>query len=184
MSIIYWYYHTKYNSDSALRFSKLQWIIEQKLSVVIMTSLPVRSIQNLVISSSHQILMLCSTVEENRKTIFEYIYSAKSLPDPEVVRRSYVPRKNLRFSLFIITAILGTAVAEWLSAWLVEQEVRGSIPGLATWIFRDWFSLASKSRYGWNTAGNIYFHFKFFAPSPFGTGQLSPGTVNEIKHDL
>ena len=76
--------------------------------------------------------MLCSTVEENRKTIFEYIYSAKSLPDPEVVRRSYVPRKNLRFSLFIITAILGTAVAEWLSAWLVEQEVRGSIPGLAT----------------------------------------------------
>ena len=25
-------------------------------------------------------------------------------------------------------------VAEWLSSWLAEQEVRGSIPGLATWI--------------------------------------------------
>ena len=29
---------------------------------------------------------------------------------------------------------LGAAVAEWLSSWLAEQEVRGSIPGLATWI--------------------------------------------------
>ena len=27
---------------------------------------------------------------------------------------------------------LGAAVAEWLSSWLVEQEVRGSIPRLAT----------------------------------------------------
>ena len=39
--------------------------------------------------------------------------------------------------------------AEWLSSWLTEQEDRGSIPGLATWIFRDWLSPASKSRYGW-----------------------------------
>ena len=46
----------------------------------------------------------------------------------------------------------GAAVAEWLSYWLAEQEDRGSIPGLATWIFRDWLSPASKSRYGWNTA--------------------------------
>ena len=29
-----------------------------------------------------------------------------------------------------------------------EQEDRGSILGLATWIFRDWLSPASKSRYG------------------------------------
>ena len=29
---------------------------------------------------------------------------------------------------------LGATVAEWLSSWLAEQEVRGSIPGLATWI--------------------------------------------------
>ena len=38
--------------------------------------------------------------------------------------------------------------------WLAEQENRGknSIPGLATWIFRDLLSPASKSRYGWNTA--------------------------------
>ena len=45
-------------------------------------------------------------------------------------------------------------MAEWLSSWLAEQEDRGSIPGLATWIFRDWLSLrpASKSRYGWKIA--------------------------------
>ena len=29
---------------------------------------------------------------------------------------------------------LGATVAEWLSSWLAEQEVRGLIPGLATWI--------------------------------------------------
>ena len=46
----------------------------------------------------------------------------------------------------------GAAVAEWLSSWLAGQEVRGSIPGLATWIFRDWLSPASKSRYDWNIA--------------------------------
>ena len=28
----------------------------------------------------------------------------------------------------------GAAVVEGLSSWLLEQEVRGSIPGLATWI--------------------------------------------------
>ena len=43
-------------------------------------------------------------------------------------------------------------VAEWLRSWLAEQEDRGSIPGLATWIFRDWLSPASKSRYGWKIA--------------------------------
>ena len=32
------------------------------------------------------------------------------------------------------TYIMGTAVAEWLRSWLAEQEVRGSIPRLATWI--------------------------------------------------
>ena len=46
----------------------------------------------------------------------------------------------------------GAALAEWLSSWLAEQEDRGSIPGLATWIFRDWLSPASKSRYGWKIA--------------------------------
>ena len=46
----------------------------------------------------------------------------------------------------------GAAVAEWLSSWLAGQEDRGSIPGLATWIFRDWLSPASKSRYGWKIA--------------------------------
>ena len=43
-------------------------------------------------------------------------------------------------------------VAEWLSSWLAEQEDRGLIPSLATWIFRDWLSPASKSRYGWKIA--------------------------------
>ena len=47
---------------------------------------------------------------------------------------------------------MGAAVAEWLISWLAEQEDQGSIPGLATWIFRDWFSPASKSRYGWKIA--------------------------------
>ena len=46
----------------------------------------------------------------------------------------------------------GAAVAEWLSSLLAEQEDRGSIPGLATWIFRDWLSPASKWRYGWKIA--------------------------------
>ena len=47
---------------------------------------------------------------------------------------------------------MGAAVAEWLSSWLAEQEDGGSIPGLGTWIFRDWLSPASKSRYGWKIA--------------------------------
>ena len=47
---------------------------------------------------------------------------------------------------------VGAAVAEWLSSWFAEQEDRGSIPRLATWIFRDWLSPASKSRYGWKIA--------------------------------
>ena len=29
---------------------------------------------------------------------------------------------------------------EWLSSWFAEQEDRGSIPGLATWIFKDGIS--------------------------------------------
>ena len=33
-------------------------------------------------------------------------------------------------------------MAEWLSSWLAEQEDRGSIPGLATWIFRDWLIIS------------------------------------------
>ena len=28
----------------------------------------------------------------------------------------------------------GAMMVEWLSSWLAEQEVRGAIPGLATWI--------------------------------------------------
>ena len=38
--------------------------------------------------------------------------------------------KKFTFSL----VYTGAAVADWLSSWLAEQEVRGSIPRLATWI--------------------------------------------------
>ena len=48
--------------------------------------------------------------------------------------------------------MLWAAVAEVFSSWIAEQEDRGSITGNATWIFRDWLSPATKSRYGWNTA--------------------------------
>ena len=38
------------------------------------------------------------------------------------------------YSEIMFFTMLGAAVAEWLSSWLAEQEVRGSIPRLATWI--------------------------------------------------
>ena len=34
----------------------------------------------------------------------------------------------------IYQSFMGAVVAEWLSSWLAEQEVQGSIPRLATWI--------------------------------------------------
>ena len=54
--------------------------------------------------------------------------------------------------VYVSESTLGAVVAKWLSSWIAEQEDRGSIPGLATWIFRDWLSPASKSRYGWKIA--------------------------------
>ena len=46
---------------------------------------------------------------------------------------------------------LFAGILDWgiLFFLIFTQEDRGSIPGLATWIFRDWLSPASKSRYGW-----------------------------------
>ena len=35
---------------------------------------------------------------------------------------------------YLMLSIPGAAVVEWLSPWLAEQEVRGSIPAFATWI--------------------------------------------------
>ena len=66
-------------------------------------------------------------------------------------------KQNLHFlyqcrHYYIRTCLSPMSEAEWLSSWLAEQEDRGSIPGLATWIFRDWLSPASKSRYGWKIA--------------------------------
>ena len=55
----------------------------------------------------------------------------------------------IHFKRALLSPCAGEAVAKWFkSSWLVEQEDRGSIPGLATLIFRDWLSLASKLRYG------------------------------------
>ena len=54
---------------------------------------------------------------------------------------------NTYIKRMMLDSCVGAAVAEWLSSWLAEQEDRGSIPGLATCIFRDWLSPASKSRY-------------------------------------
>ena len=44
-------------------------------------------------------------------------------------------RNRCLIELFVALLVLsGAAVAEWLSSWFAEQEVRGSIPRLATWI--------------------------------------------------
>ena len=72
-------------------------------------------------------------------------------------RRNWILRVHMyllswrKTNFFCVISILsqGEAVAERLSSWLAEQEDQGSIPGLATWIFRDWLSPASKSRYCW-----------------------------------
>ena len=66
--------------------------------------------------------------------------------------RSHSKGLTLAITCTFETEDLLAAVAVWLSSWLAEQEDRGSIPGLATWIFRNWLSPASKSRYGWKIA--------------------------------
>ena len=55
--------------------------------------------------------------------------------------------------LFYVFDFCGAAVAEWLSSWLAEQEVRGSISRLATWISEiGYLPLPSRDNFGWNTA--------------------------------
>ena len=54
---------------------------------------------------------------------------------------------------------LGVTVAEWLSSWLAEQEVRGSILGLATWISEiviSCFQVAIWLKYHWSDANPQY----------------------------
>ena len=41
----------------------------------------------------------------------------------------------LHSTKIIVYIFKGAAVAEWLSSWFAGQEVWGSIPGLATWIW-------------------------------------------------
>ena len=52
--------------------------------------------------------------------------------DPCVLMHTFQMFSTVTMSSFLWTE--GAAVIKWLSSWLAEQEVRGSIPGLATWI--------------------------------------------------
>ena len=61
---------------------------------------------------------------------------------------SKIHNNYVNIKILLLRNSIGAAVAEWLSSWLAEQEDWVSILGLATWIFRDWLSPASKSRYG------------------------------------
>ena len=87
------YYHTKYRRSPFLKFT-MNYRAKPFRRHYDITSGPIDT--NFGFSSSRQILMLCSKVEENRTiiteitktTLFEYIYIAKSLPDLEVVRRT------------------------------------------------------------------------------------------------
>ena len=82
----------------------------------------------------------------------------------------------------IIFLPLGAAVAEWLSSWLAEQKVRGSIPGLATWIFRDWLSPAFKSRYGWKIAKSTLILKSTNQPTIFLPFLVTTGISVSQKH--
>ena len=46
----------------------------------------------------------------------------------------YMEWQNLNPDSYSLTSVQGAVVAKWLSSLLAEQEVRGSIPHLATWI--------------------------------------------------
>ena len=74
----------------------------------------------------------------------------ESVESGEGIMMKYTSRNIVQVGLALAKG--GAAVAEWLSSWLAEQEDRGSTPILATSIFRDWLSPASKSRYGWKIA--------------------------------
>ena len=110
------YYHTKYHRDMTWRFerysiSKLQWIIWEKLCVAIMTSLSVRSIQNLIILSSLSIMYLYSKFEGNR-TIFAEITNM-TLLGHFILHKYYRNRKLFDFSytykkLALVSSFEGT----------------------------------------------------------------------------
>ena len=95
--------------------------------------------------------------------------------------------KTLCLSLCSKTYFKGAAVAEWLSSWLAEQEDRGSIPGLATWIFRVWLSPASKSIYGWKIAKSTLI-LKTINQKPtktyFKLACLSPCSLSTISIEI
>ena len=56
-------------------------------------------------------------------------------------------------SLGCYTVVTCTAMIEWLSSWLAEQELGPGFDSRSCHLnFRYWLSPASKSRYAWNTA--------------------------------
>ena len=68
------------------------------------------------------------------------------------ILRGERPLSSLSMTSGCIHLLPKLTIGKGLSSWLAEQEDRGSIPGHATWIFRDWLSSTSKSRYGWKIA--------------------------------
>ena len=69
---------------------------------------------------------------DNFLLYYDKYNNGKSLLYYDPVQWEFPP--ILRPSTMAIPSYIGAAVAEWLSSWLAEQEVRGSIPRLATWI--------------------------------------------------
>ena len=61
-------------------------------------------------------------------------------------------KKYLQQNISRLVLVPQTTADHSFTSRVTEREDRGSIPGLATWIFRDWLSPASKSRYGWKIA--------------------------------
>ena len=103
------YYHTIYHRDITypwrfedIRSRNYNELYRKKLCVAIMTSLPVRSIGNLIILSSLPIMYLYSKFEGNRTifaeitnmTLLVHFYIAQILPEPEIVRLSVYHIKN------------------------------------------------------------------------------------------
>ena len=102
---------------------------------------------------AHQGLPTCEVWNCVHKYYYQNGPKCKFPFDIEIINAGGLGQQKLSQHIVLITRnAQGAAVAEWLSSWLAEQEDRGSIPGLATWIFRDWLSPASKSRYGWKIA--------------------------------
>ena len=103
------YYHTKCHRDTTWRFEDFRSQnyndLYRKNSVAILTSLPVRSIRNLIILSSLSIMLLYSKFEWNR-TIFAEITNMTLLVHFYIVQY-YRKRKLFVFPYIIYKTCLG-----------------------------------------------------------------------------